>query len=311
MSKAKAGSATTSQHCSHLRHLRGPALSVYEFSRRLTAGKEGRKFFASNATAADGTGWSRETVSTAKKTLVAEGWFKLLRSNREYGRNGKFKPSSYQVFDHEAWADKHPGRCPSRSESDAAENRHGQEGVDRHGSDRVNRHGSDPALSLSMKSESTPEKISPSAKAPSEGSSSEEEEKRQTRDDPRFEAVLSFFQTEFKRLHKVNPPFDASDATALRKLLRQQPQAKAQEIVGWLKNAFASTTQFPLVGGFRLREFVCHFSKYLSGPRHRSTAEAETEDHDNYPTIEDARPKIRIRSRPVEVPNIRHPKDPY
>jgi hypothetical protein len=131
------------------------------------------------------------------------------------------------------------------------------------------------------------------ATEPSTGVSFKKEETTQAKGDPRFEAVLSFFRTEFKRLHKINPPLDASDATALRKLLRQQPQANVQQIVAWLKNAFASTTQFPLVGGFRLREFVCHFSKYIGGPLRRHPAEKETEDRGSCPSLADVRPTRR------------------
>ena len=309
------------RRCTILRHLRGVQLSVYEYAARVTAKNPDRELFATNATIAEETGYKSRSIGKAKRVLAEAGWLKALGGNEGSGQDGRFSPNRYRVFTHEEWAFAHSGQClgqgdrgtsePQRSAGAVGEERGVTKGTDRRRSDDTDRSGRNVPQSLIELDPILKGKASPSAKTPPERSSSEEEEKRQAKGDPRFEPVLSFFRTEFKRLHKANPSFDVSDATALRKLLRQQPQANAQQIVVWLKNAFESTAEYPLVTGFRLREFVCHFSKYINGPRHRSTAEKETEDHDNYPTLESSRPKIRIRSRPVEVPNIRHPKDPY
>ncbi len=243
-------------------------------------------------------GW----IVKARAWLRKNGW--LVRESKEQPRHGnnRFAVARYFV------------RIPTPMQRKSATEkvRHGESRHSRYRDSRYGRYRDSRYRSTTVEGDTKEGGKEPQSLAtePSAGASSKKEN-AQAKCDPRYQGVLQFFQAEFKRLHKINPPLDASDATALSKLLRQQPQASAQEVVGWLKNAFASTTQFPLVGGWRLREFVCHFSKYVGGPLHRHSEEAEAEDHDNYPTLESSRPKIRIRSRPVEVPNIRHPKDPY
>ena len=291
------------RRCTILRHLRGVQLSVYEYAARVTSKNPDRELFATNATIGEAVGYGARTVGKGKRSLADAGWLKALGGNRGSGQDGRFEPNRYRVFTHEEWAKAHPGQClgqvdrgtsePQRSEAAADGGRGGTKGTDRRRSYDTDRCGPNIHQSLKELDPILKDKPSPSAKAPSERSSSEEEEKKQAKGDPRFEAVLQFFQTEFKRLHKINAPFDVSDAAALRKLLRQQPQANAQEIVSWLGNAFASTTQFPLVGGWRLREFVCHFSKYIGGPLQSHPAEKETEDRGSCPSLADVRPTRR------------------
>jgi len=52
----------------------------------------------------------------------------------------------------------------------------------------------------------------------------------------------------------------------LRRLLQEQPQATAQQVINWLDYAFDSTDPFPLKPGFRLSEFGRHYAKYVRGP---------------------------------------------
>lgn len=168
--------------CNHLRHLRGAALSVYEFSRRLTARTEERIFFASNRTTADATGYSAETVSRAKASLVRAGFFTFLGGNRGSGGNGQWKPNRYTVVAHDEWAAAHPGQCPpsrgdrmaflpSRSDTDTGDHRDGQDGGNRERFTSNDRARSNPSQSLSLKSEfiSEERRTSPPNKYSSKG----------------------------------------------------------------------------------------------------------------------------------------------
>ena len=247
-----------------------------------------------------GVGW----IVKARAWLRKNDW--LIRESKEQPRHGnnRFAVARYFV------------RIPPPMQRKSATEkvRHGESRHSRYRDSRYGRYRDSRYRSTTVEGDTKEGGKEPQSQATeaSSGASSKKEETTQTRDDPRYQAVIEFYCGEFKRRHSgTQDPIGVSDRKALKNLLGQQSKASAKTIIGWLRNAFESTAEYPLVTGFRLREFVCHFSKYINGPRHRPAAEKETEDHDNYPTIEDARPKIRIRSRPVTVPDIRHPKDPY
>lgn len=97
--------------CHYRRHLRGSALSVYEFALGL-AGGLGGEFFASNATTISGTSYSRDSVIRAKKSLVRLGWFVPIGGNRDAARHGgQFQPDRFRVVGHDEWVQHHPGEC--------------------------------------------------------------------------------------------------------------------------------------------------------------------------------------------------------
>jgi hypothetical protein len=105
------------QRCYARRHLRGCALSVYEFALAVTTGRGG-EFFASNAVICDATGYAVEAVISAKKHLLAQGWLKKIEDYKARARNGgHFRPNRYQVVEHEAWASEHVGHCKPRLRS--------------------------------------------------------------------------------------------------------------------------------------------------------------------------------------------------
>ena len=310
------------RRCTILRHLRGVQLSVYEYAARVTAKNPDHELFATNATIAEETGYKSRSIGKAKRVLAEAGWLKALGGNEGSGQDGRFSPNRYRVFTHEEWAFAHSGQClgqgdrgtsePQRSAGAVGEERGVTKGTDRRRSDDTDRSGRNVPQSLKELDPILKGKPSPSAKASSVESSSEEEENTRAEGDGRCQAVIEFYCAEFQRRHSgTQAPLDGSDRKGLKGLLRQQPKESAKNIIGWLRNAFDSSCQFPLQGGWRLREFCSHFSKYLSGPLHRHSEEAEAEDHDDYPTLEDSRPKFRVRPRPVTVPDRHHPKDPY
>jgi hypothetical protein len=91
--------------------------------------------------------------------------------------------------------------------------------------------------------------------------------------DPRFEPLKRVFVTEFERKSPtLKAPFNAGDGKMLQSLLRRQPQATSDELITWLKNAFASDDTPPLRPRFRLREFCAHAEKYTNGPLRRGGA---------------------------------------
>ncbi|MGA8224190.1 MAG: hypothetical protein WB780_21265 [Candidatus Acidiferrales bacterium] len=100
--------------------------------------------------------------------------------------------------------------------------------------------------------------------------------------DPRFELVKELYFAEFqKRFSAVKPAFDGSDGSALKRLLRQQPDAKTEELIGWLRNAFESDDVPPLRPGFRMREFVTHVTKFTKGPLLKAGSRREVSRWEN------------------------------
>ncbi len=283
------------RRCTVLRHLRGVQLSVYEYAARVTAKNPDHELFATNATIGEAVGYGARTVGKGKRSLAEAGWLKSLGGNRGSGQDGRFEPNRYCVLTHEQWAKAHPGQCLGQSDRGISEPQRSEAaaGTERGGSSSADRSGPNVHQSLKGSIERKKES-SPSAKAPPSRSSAKKKETTQAKGDSRYQAVIEFYCAEFKRRHSgTQAPLDGSDRKALKGLLGQQSKASAETIIGWLGNAFASTTQFPLVGGFRLREFVCHFSKYIGGPLHRHPAEKETDDPGGCPTLEDVRPKRR------------------
>ena len=85
--------------------------------------------------------------------------------------------------------------------------------------------------------------------------------------DSRFQVIKEHYEAEFKIKNPgVNPPFDASDARNLSSLLKSQPDQTADTLISWLQNAFNSESGYPLLPGFRLREFCSHATKFIAGP---------------------------------------------
>jgi hypothetical protein len=85
--------------------------------------------------------------------------------------------------------------------------------------------------------------------------------------DLRFDVLRKVYLTDFeKKSPNLKAPFDASDGRTLKNLLNRQPAATADELVAWLKNAFASDDVPPLRPMFRLREFCAHAEKFAQGP---------------------------------------------
>ena len=84
--------------------------------------------------------------------------------------------------------------------------------------------------------------------------------------DPRFQSLVDAY---FKgtRGSGIEPSCDSSDFGRLRSWLKANPGRTIESILGSLRNAMASTQQYPLSPGFRLREFLQHESKYQLGPR--------------------------------------------
>ncbi len=96
--------------CHYRRHLRGAVLSVYEFALGVSRGSG--EFFAPIGSIARETGYHRETVTLALKSLCVNGWFTPRGGNLEsVRRGGWFRPNRYLPVLHDEWAAKHPGAC--------------------------------------------------------------------------------------------------------------------------------------------------------------------------------------------------------
>lgn len=260
--------STSSRPCNARRHLRGSDFGVYDAALALTAKKKGKRtLYASNETLANMTNYRSATVSVAKGRLSKAGWLKSLGGNRESGRRGKFEPNRYEILQHDQWAVTHPGECQGQGpctvkpltvrHRDRARSSEGTV----HG--RTGHNALSYALSDALKGTAD-------AVPPSDG---KEFRNLKPEGDPRYAPVVQFYFKEFGRRHPgVKPPFDGSDGKGLLKLLRQQPDATAEDILGWMANAFNSDDVPPLRPGWRLREFCAHATKFLRGPLKRSFA---------------------------------------
>jgi hypothetical protein len=281
------------RRCTHLRHMRGPSLSVYQCASRLTAKNPDHELYATNITIGEAVGYGARTVGAAKRALAQAGWFESLGGNRGSGQDGRFEPNRYCVLTHEQWAKAHPGQCLGQSDRGISEPQRSEAaaGTERGGSSSADRSGPNVHQSLKGSIERKKES-SPSAKATPSRTSSKKKETTQAGDDPRYQVVLQFYCAEFQRRHSdTQAPLDGSDRKALKSLLTQQPKVSAKTILGWLRNGFDSTRPYPLQDGFRLREFCAHYGKYLHGPLLRGSTEDEVRG--NYPTLEKVRPKRR------------------
>ncbi len=88
--------------------------------------------------------------------------------------------------------------------------------------------------------------------------------------DPRFRPLVGHYKKRSKEKNpKVKPRFDPADGKALKRLLKDQPEASVEEIIRWLDNAFNSTALFPLRITFRMTQFQKHYPDYVNGPLHR------------------------------------------
>ncbi len=248
------------------------------------------------------TGYHEDIVSGARNRLRRKGWLSKVSENQPRQKGGRFAAPRMEV------------RIPSRADKTSAPTKHrpGETSPDRTDvlwPDRTD------VLSVRSTTEKGLQRrdIPPSAKAPSTGSSSEKKENTRAEGDGRYQAVIEFYCEEFKRRHSgTQAPLCVSDRKGLKGLLSQQSKASAKAILGWLGNAFASTTQFPLQDGFRLREFCSHYGKYVSGPLRRGEEKKQFFNDDDCPRIADVRPNRRFGRRgPVTVPDRHHPDDPY
>ncbi len=95
--------------------------------------------------------------------------------------------------------------------------------------------------------------------------------KARTSPDPRHTPTIKAYVEEYERHHpQLRAPVEASDHKQLSALLRRQPLASLETVIGWLHNAFESDDTPPLRRGFRLREFCSHAEKYANGPLRRA-----------------------------------------
>jgi len=93
--------------CHYRPHLRGAALSIYEFA--VAASRGTGVFYASVQACVRATGYCHNTVTATLKRLCARGWFASIGSRRDGG--GHFQPNRYRVVLHAEWAVAHPGQC--------------------------------------------------------------------------------------------------------------------------------------------------------------------------------------------------------
>jgi hypothetical protein len=84
--------------------------------------------------------------------------------------------------------------------------------------------------------------------------------------DARYQPVVDAYFGEFKsHFGETKPDFDASDAKALKTVLKRREES-AETLKAWLVSAFDSDDVPPLRPRFRLREFCAHAVKFESGP---------------------------------------------
>jgi hypothetical protein len=100
--------------------------------------------------------------------------------------------------------------------------------------------------------------------------------------DGRFQAIKEHYEAEFKiRNPGISPPFDGSDAKNLDGLLKSQHDKTAETLISWLQNAFDSECSFPLLPGFRLREFCSNATKFTRGPLKKDGAASVSSKRSN------------------------------
>jgi hypothetical protein len=260
-------------------HLRGADFAVYDAAMALTAHSTTKRILsASKATLARMTGYSERTVGFARGRLVTVGWFLPLRDDwkedqRRTGAAGAFRTPEFEVIDHQAWAEFNPGKCPTVYLSSVhgptvpGESEHGQTAraatADTvHGPTIDTVHGQQ--VHKALQTLSLKEK-------PARKKRGHFENRKMT--DPRFEPLKRMFVAEFERKSPgLKAPFNAGDGKMLQDLLQRQAQATAEDLVRWLKNAFASDDTPPLRPMFRMREFCAQAEKYAVGPLKRGGA---------------------------------------
>jgi hypothetical protein len=263
----------SSSYCVARVHLRGADFAVYDAAMALTARSTSKRILsASTATLARMTGYSERTCGFARCRLVDQGWFVPVGDNwkaaqRRTGAAGTFRTPEFEVLDHLEWAKRNTGKCPTGylstvygegdggSADDGGTGNAGPAPTDdgrTTGTDDGRR--DDKALqSLSLK------------EMPSKKNRSHFENRKMT--DPRFSALRDTYIAEFEKGSPgVKAPFEARDAKMLSDLLKRQGAASSDDLIAWLKNAFASEVTFPLQLNFRMREFCSHAEKFAKGP---------------------------------------------
>lgn len=294
-----AGLPATRSRCTARVHVRGPDFAVYDAAMALTAtSKESRVLRASRETLAEMTGYVPRTVGKSREQLVKDGWLVPLSTSwhedqRRSGKEGTFSVPQFRVIEHSEWAESHRGKCLTEDATTEdgptvlgqTEDGRTTTTVDGPATDTADGGTCRNALSLSLSIKPEKEKPAADAAAPSRSPAGENGKltgkkaenfgnpkisRAKPKADPRHaEVILCYAQESAKRFPGLRAPLDGSDGKAVQNLLRQQPEATADQICVWLRNAFDSDDVPPLHPGFRLREFASHFLKYTRGPLRR------------------------------------------
>jgi hypothetical protein len=111
-------------------HLKGSLSAVYQRACRLSHNNGGEFYEGDTSAAKRVLPYCRGTLGRAKKKLVQEGWLVLIKSNKEYGREGDYLPNRYRVVSHDEWAGNHPHQCRGDAQ-DRATKPHTVSGQDR------------------------------------------------------------------------------------------------------------------------------------------------------------------------------------
>jgi hypothetical protein len=93
--------------CHYRQHLKGAALSIYEFASAASRGSG--EFFASIDFVAQATGYYRGTVRLILATLCADGWLVELEARAR--RRGGWEIKRYRVVTHDEWAKQCSALC--------------------------------------------------------------------------------------------------------------------------------------------------------------------------------------------------------
>ena len=212
----------------------------------------GNGCFPSTKTLARQTGLSERSVCTHLEVAMKAGWI-TVQKRRLSGR--AWKRHEYQI----SWPQgTELPSAPSKARKDVQHVK--PRGTERRNIKALKDVQSSTSLSTSVKQEE-PAK---DQQAPAPHPSLSEDAKRQT--DTRFQTIADHYFRRFREKVGIRAQFEQADGEALRKILRGQLEATAQDVCRWIDNAFSSTDPFPLRQGFRMTEFARHYGKYVRGP---------------------------------------------
>ena len=85
--------------------------------------------------------------------------------------------------------------------------------------------------------------------------------------DPRFQLIADHYRRRTQERTGITPPWDAADGKSLNRILADQRQVPAEEIIKWLDAAFDGADQYPLQDGFRFTQFAKHYPTYAARSR--------------------------------------------